>query len=106
MNVLLLLSCIFHYDCTCIVFLPEHLLLYQVEFSVAMSWISVVDEDMVEDDDSDREEEEGHPFHQGMPPGFPPGFGGLGGLGGLPMMPGMHLGGGMTLWKFAGGANM
>lgn len=52
---------------------------------------------MVEDDDSDREEEEGHPFHQGMPPGFPPGFGGLGGLGGLPMMPGMHLGGGMTL---------
>lgn len=52
---------------------------------------------MVEDDDSDREEEEGHPFHQGMPPGFPPGFGGLGGLGGLPMMPGMQLGGGMTL---------
>nr|XP_011425061.2 uncharacterized protein LOC105326625 isoform X1 [Crassostrea gigas] len=51
------------------------------------------EEDMVEDDDSDREEEEGHPFHQGMPPGFPPGFGGLGGLGGLPMMPGMHLGG-------------
>lgn len=51
---------------------------------------------MVEDDDSDREEEEGHPFHQGLPPGFPPGFGGLGGLGGLPMMPGMHLGGGMT----------
>uniref|UniRef100_K1QYD0 UBX domain-containing protein 1 n=1 Tax=Magallana gigas TaxID=29159 RepID=K1QYD0_MAGGI len=50
-------------------------------------------EDMVEDDDSDREEEEGHPFHQGMPPGFPPGFGGLGGLGGLPMMPGMQLGG-------------
>lgn len=66
-------------------------LLYQVEFSV------VDEEDMVEDDDSDREEEEGHPFHQGMPPGFPPGFGGLGGLGGLPMMPGMHLGGGMTL---------
>lgn len=49
------------------------------------------EEDMVEDDDSDREEEEhGHPFHQGMPPGFPAGFGGLGGL---PLMPGMHLGG-------------
>lgn len=72
--------------------------MYQVEFSDVMSQISVEDEeDMIEDDDSDHEEEEGHPFHQGMPPGFPAGFGGLGGLGGLPLMPGMHLGGGMTL---------
>lgn len=70
--------------------------MYQVEFPDVMSQISVVDqEDMVEDDDSDREEEEhGHPFHQGMPPEFPAGFGGLGGL---PLMPGMHLGGGMIL---------
>lgn len=52
---------------------------------------------MVEDDDSDCEEEEGYFFYKGMFLGFFLGFGGLGGLGGLFMMLGMYLGGGMIL---------
>ncbi|XP_061179770.1 uncharacterized protein LOC133188390 [Saccostrea echinata] len=55
------------------------------------------EEEMLEEnEDAGQDEAEDYPFHQGMPPGFPAGFGGLGGggLGGLPMLQGMGLGAG------------